>query len=119
MTIEFLLDENLPFALIDFLEKKNYRVNHLKKMVKSGIKNGEVYKIAEQSKSWIITRDADFESYHKFKSYDVGGIILLKLSVTRTPYLLSIMKRFLEGHEDKLSMKHLIIIDDAGIKIYK
>jgi len=57
MMIEFLLDENLPFALIDFLEKKGFRVNHLKKMGKSGIKNGAVYKIAEQSKSWIIVKD--------------------------------------------------------------
>jgi len=118
MNIEFLLDENLPFALISFLEKRSYRVNHLKKMGKSGIKNGEVYKIAEQKKAWVITRDADFESYHKFKTYDVGGIILFKLSITRTPYLLLTMKKFLAIHEDKLSTKHLIIIEDTGIRIY-
>lgn len=117
--IEFLLDENLPYAPIDFLEQKGYGVNHLKKMGKSGIRNGEVYKIAEQSKLWIITRDVDFESYHKFKTYNVGGIILFKLSITRTPYLLLTMKKFLENHEDKLSSKHLIIIEDTGIKIYK
>jgi predicted nuclease of predicted toxin-antitoxin system len=119
MNIEFLLDENLPYGLIDFLEKRSYNVNHLKKMGKSGIKNGEVYKIAEQNKAWIITRDADFESYHKFKTYDVGGIILFKLSVTRTSHLLQTMKKFLETHEDKLSAKHLIIIEDLGIKVYK
>jgi len=111
--------KNLPFALIDFLEKKGFRVNHLKKMGKSGIKNGAVYEIAEQSKSWIITRDADFESYHKFKSHEVAGVILFKLKITRTQYLLSIMKKFLESHEDKLSTKHLIIIDDTGFRIYK
>ncbi len=82
MNIEFLLDENLPFALIDFLEQTGYSVNHLKKMGKSGIKNGEIYKIAQQSKSWIITRDADFENYYRFKNYTVEGIILIKLSVT-------------------------------------
>ena len=119
MIIEFLLDENLPFALIDFLEEKGYRVSHLKTIGKSGIKNGDVYKIAEQNKSWIITRDADFESYYKFKSYDVGGIILFKVSVTRTQYLLGVIKKFLEKHEDKLSKKHLIIIDNVGVKIYE
>jgi len=50
MSIEFLLDENLPFALVSFLEKRGYQVDHLKKMGKSGIKNGEVYKIAEQNR---------------------------------------------------------------------
>lgn len=119
MSIEFLLDENLPFELINFLEKRSYRVDHLKKMGKSGIKNGEVYKIAEQNKAWIITRDVDFESYYKFKIYNVGGIILFKLSITRTPHLLMTMRKFLDIHEDKLSAKHLIIIEDTGIKIYK
>lgn len=63
MSIEFLLDENLPFELISFLENRSYRVDHLKKMGKSGIRNGEIYKIAEQNKAWVVTRDADFESY--------------------------------------------------------
>ncbi len=28
MIIKFLLDENIPFALIDFLEKKGFSVDH-------------------------------------------------------------------------------------------
>ncbi|RMI09212.1 MAG: hypothetical protein D6681_07350 [Calditrichaeota bacterium] len=118
MSIEFLLDENIPYALIDFLEKKGFRVNHLKKMGKAGIKNGEVYQIAEQRNAWILTRDTDFESYYKFAIHEVGGIILLKLSETRTHHLIQTMKKFLDTHEDKLSTKHLIIIEDQEIKIY-
>ena len=55
MSISFLLDENIPFALIEFLERKGYHVIHLKKIGKSGIKNGEVYEIAEENKMWIVT----------------------------------------------------------------
>jgi predicted nuclease of predicted toxin-antitoxin system len=46
MRIKFLLDENIPYALIDLLEKQNFTVEHLKKIGKQGIKNGEVYKVA-------------------------------------------------------------------------
>lgn len=119
MNIEFLLDENMPFALIRFLEEKGFRVSHLKKIGKGGIKNGAVYKIAEESKSWIVTRDADFESYRKFVIYNVGGIIVFKLSKTRTPHLLNTMKRFLETYRDKLFAKRLIIIEDREIRIYE
>ncbi|HHT9111857.1 MAG: DUF5615 family PIN-like protein [Planctomycetes bacterium] len=119
MSIEFLLDENMPFALIRFLEEKGFRVNHLKKIGKGGIKNGVVYKIAEESKSWIVTRDADFESYRKFVIYNVGGIIVFKLSKTRTQHLLNTMKRFLETYRDKLFAKRLIIIEDREIRIYE
>ena len=68
MNIKFLLDENIPYVLIKLLEKKGFSVAHLKKIGRGGIKNGEVYKLAEESKSWIITRDADFQNYYKFIS---------------------------------------------------
>ena len=77
MSIKFLLDENIPYALIDLLEKRGFLVEHLKKTGMGGIKNGEVYKLAEKSKMWIVTRDADFQNYYRFIAHDIGGIILM------------------------------------------
>ncbi len=118
MSIKFLLDENIPYALIDLLEKRGFLVDHLKKIGKSGIKNGEVYKFAEEGKMWIITRDADFQNYYKFTSHNIGGIILIKLTITKTNYLLKTMEGFLEKYKDKLSDKHLIIVENEVIRIY-
>ena len=118
MNIKFLLDENIPYALIKLLEKKGFSVAHLKKIGKGGIKNGEVYKLAEESKSWIITRDADFQNYYKFISHDIGGIILIKFTVMRTSYLLEKIEAFFNKYKDKLSSKHLIIVEDEIIRIY-
>ncbi len=118
MSIRFLLDENMPFALIDFLEERGYPVEHLKKVGKGGIKNGDVYKYAESNKMWIITRDADFQSYYKFISYDISGIILIKLKITKTSHLLKTLENVLDKCKDKLSEKHLIIIEDKAIRIY-
>jgi len=84
MNIKFLLDGNMPFALIDQLEKRGYSVEHLKKIGKGGIKNGAVYKLAEENKMWIVTRDADFQNYYKLISYNIGGIILIKLTIIKT-----------------------------------
>jgi hypothetical protein len=36
MTIRFLLDENVPYALIGFLEKRGFSVEHLKKLQMGG-----------------------------------------------------------------------------------
>ena len=103
MNIKFLLDENIPYVLIKLLEKKGFSVAHVKKIGRGGIKNGEVYKLAEES---------------KFISYDVGGIILIKLMVTKTSYLLEKIEAFFDKYEDKLSGKHLIIVEDEIIRIY-
>jgi len=118
MIIKFLLDENIPYALIDFLEKRGFSVEHLKKLQMGGIKNGEVYKIAVKRKMWIITRDADFQNYYRFGSHDIAGIILIKLTLTKTNYLLKAMERFLAKYQDKLLEKHLIIVEDEIIRIY-
>jgi len=33
MSIRFLLDENMPFALLEFLRNKNSGADHLKKLI--------------------------------------------------------------------------------------
>ena len=70
MTIKFLLDENIPYALIDLLEKRGFTVEHLKRIGKQGIKNGEVYEIAEKEKMWIVTRDANFQNLRRFYAFN-------------------------------------------------
>jgi predicted nuclease of predicted toxin-antitoxin system len=45
MNTRFLLDENMPFALLELLRNRGYEADHLKKLEKVGIKNGEVYKL--------------------------------------------------------------------------
>lgn len=72
MSIKFLLDENIPYALI----------------------------------------------YLLFISHDIAGIILIKLTMTNTSYLLRKMEAFFDKYEDKLSEKHLIIVEDETIRIY-
>ncbi len=119
MIARFLLDENMPFALLDLLRKEGYEAEHLKKLEKVGIKNGEVYKVAEQRGSWILTRDSDFRSYHKFATHNIRGVIVFTLSDTTTRNILEVMNRFLETHGEKLASKHLLIIDDSTVKIYE
>lgn len=118
MNIRFLLDENIPYALIEFLEEKGYHAEHLKRMGKGGIKNGEVYRIAEEGRMWIVTRDADFQSYYRFTTHNIGGVIVIRQTNARTEHLLRTMENFLERHKDKLNRKHLIIIEDDRIRIY-
>lgn len=119
MSIKFLLDENIPYALVDLLQQRGFDAQHLKKMGKQGIKNGEVYEIAENEKSWIVTRDADFQNLRKFYSYNVAGIILFKLTRSGTEHLLKAMVRLLEKQKDKFAERNLIIVEDHEVKIYQ
>lgn len=119
MSIKFLLDENIPFALVDLLQSRGFDVQHLKKMGKQGIRNGEVYEIAEHEQRWIVTRDADFQNLRRFYQYHVAGIVLFKLTRSKTMYLLNAMTKLLEKQRDKFNRKNLIIVEDYGVKIYE
>ena len=119
MSTKFLLDENIPYALIDLLQKRGFDVHHLKKMGKQGAKNGEVYEIAENEKSWIVTRDADFQNLRRFYYYNIAGIILFKLTRSKTEHLLNGMIRLLDKQENKFAGKNLIIVEDYEVKIYE
>lgn len=119
MSTTFLLDENIPYAFIDFLERMGFGAHHLKKIGKQGIRNGEVYEIAERGNMWIVTRDADFQNLRKFYSYNIAGIILFKLTGSKTEYLLKAMIKLLDRKRDKLKRKNLIIVGDHEIKIYE
>ncbi|MEW6200629.1 MAG: DUF5615 family PIN-like protein [bacterium] len=72
----------------------------------------------KKKKIWIITRDADFQNYYKFITHDIDGVILVKLTMTRTDHLLKAIESFLNKHQDKLSKKHMIILEDDVIRIY-
>jgi predicted nuclease of predicted toxin-antitoxin system len=62
MSIKFLLDENIPYALIDLLKKRGFDVQHLKKMGKQGIRNGEVYGIAEKKRAGLSRETLIFKT---------------------------------------------------------
>lgn len=119
MQPKILLDENLPFAFVSFFEQCGYTVFHIKKLGKSGIRNGEVYKLAEELNCWLITRDADFRSLEKFLRSNVLGIILLKQEDHRTPILLQTMKQLLEKESTLFSSSQLVIVEEGEVRILK
>jgi predicted nuclease of predicted toxin-antitoxin system len=119
MQQRILLDENLPFAFIQFFEQRECTVFHIKKLGKSGIRNGEVYKLAEELDAWLITRDSDFQNLEKFLRSNVNGIILLKQEDHRTPILLQTMKQLLEKESTLFSSSQLVTVDEGEVRILK
>ena len=117
--ISVLLDENMPFNLIELFEKVGHITYHVKKLGKTGIKNGEVYKLSLELKAWIITRDSDFENLAKFEQYDPYGVVVIKTNITTSVFLRKLFKTLLEKKSIDFSQQQLIVIDEDGIKILK
>jgi predicted nuclease of predicted toxin-antitoxin system len=116
--MNFLLDENLPFAIMELLSRNGHTAYHIKKLGKTGIVNGEVYKLAIELDAWLITRDKDFRNLEKFMRHAIPGIILLvadhDLIVSE---MISIISQFITNHLPLLDSKKLIEIEDGNMKV--
>jgi predicted nuclease of predicted toxin-antitoxin system len=64
--MRILLDENLPFALITFLEERGHAVFHIKKLGKSGIKNGEVSSLPRNLSAGCSREMRTFRTWRDF-----------------------------------------------------
>jgi predicted nuclease of predicted toxin-antitoxin system len=114
----FLLDENIPYSLITYLEKKGHIAHHVRKLGKVGIRNGEVYELAASLPAWIVTRDKDFRSLIKFLEYDVPGVIVIESETELNRVeLVQVFDRFLLAFEDKLNEKRLILIEGDQVRM--
>lgn len=116
MSISFLLDENIPFVIINYLETKGFSVEHIKKIGKIGIKNGEAYRYAEKKHSWIITRDKHFENLYRLSNSKETGIVYLTIKDTKRKYIINALDRLFNEYQDFYTKKQLIIIDDESIE---
>ena len=116
MNFSFLLDENMDYAVIDYLESKGFTVEHIKKIDKTGIKNGKVYQYAEEKQMWIITRDKDYQNLYRSSKSKETGIVYLKIKNTKRKFIINALDRLFSENVDFYTKKQLIIIDDERIE---
>src|SRR5438552_2934841 len=116
--MNFLLDENLPFDLIAAIAAKSHTAFHVKKLGKTGIVNGEVYTLAKELDSWLITRDKDFRNLEKFYHYDINGVIVLVAAgKMKTREIVTTISNFMDKHTSLLSSKKLIEIEAGNVTV--
>jgi len=115
--MKFLLDENMPYDLIPVFERAGHHAFHIKKLGKTGIKNGEVYSLAASLDAWIITRDIDFISEVKFNFYKPFGIIYFGMRDTTVLNVVRAFQRILSVHEIDFLKPKLVKVYEYGIEI--
>ena len=114
----FILDENIGYDLIPFLQKKGFAVDHVKKMGLTGTKNGDLYRVIEKKKSWFITKDKDFSVKAGFDKYRVGGFIVLNLADESTMNVKDKLDVVFKKLKNKFSEKKLVLVKDNQVIIY-
>lgn len=115
--MNFLLDENMPYDLMVEFEKTGHQVFHIKKLGKTGIKNGEVYALANSLEAWIITRDIDFASETKFLLYNPIWVIYYGLRDTTVRRVILTFRRLLAIETIDFTKPQLVKVFEDGLEM--
>jgi predicted nuclease of predicted toxin-antitoxin system len=109
--LRFLLDENVPKKVKEFLESMGYVAEYSTR----GLKNSELASIAISGKYVLVTRDSDFTNTILYPPGQFHGIIVLRVHPPRAEKLIEGIAKVLAMIKD-LDGK-LIIIRDEGVEI--
>jgi predicted nuclease of predicted toxin-antitoxin system len=87
--MKFLVDENLPIGLADWLRRREHEADHVIALGLSGASDQEVAALAREAGSVVVTRDSDFDTIA-----EVQSICVLRVTIgnASTPVLLDWME---------------------------
>lgn len=74
----FLIDECVSLQTTQLIKSLGFPVEIIQELGKCGIKDEEVFKIAQQRKSTLVTYDGGFGDITRYRPYSHNGIIVIK-----------------------------------------
>ena len=77
--MKFVLEENIPFSVMDFLLSKKYEVVHIRQSELRGASDKKISEYAKKEKAILITRDVEMASSLLYPPGAHYSLIVLRL----------------------------------------
>lgn len=74
----FLIDECVSFQTTQLIKSLGFHAESIRQLGKRGIKDEEVFKVAQERESTLVTYDRGFGSITKYPLYSHHGIIIIR-----------------------------------------
>lgn len=113
--MKFIADENISFAVVEFLRKNTHDVLYVAEKIKS-FDDSSVLKIAFKEKRILITQDKDFGNLVFRKKFPHSGVIFLRLSDDSSINVIKFLKLLLKLKNIDFS-KSFVVVNDKNIRI--
>lgn len=104
----FLIDNQLPQALVPWLESKGHRGEHVLALGLAQSSDEAIWLEAAATGSIILSKDEDFARFHLMRPEKVS-VIWFRIGNCRTPALLAILERAWSGIETQLDLDARLI----------
>jgi predicted nuclease of predicted toxin-antitoxin system len=113
MSLKFLIDENMPRSTTKILKETKYDVIDIRDIKPPGIKNGEIFAIANQEKRVIISRNKGFGNIIEYPVGKHPRIIVLKTKSLPPAIINKLLIEFLEEISTK-ELKGALVTLELG-----
>jgi predicted nuclease of predicted toxin-antitoxin system len=113
--LKFLPDENVEKPLVDSLAGDGYDILWLPDH-KRALIDVDILTLANSEKRILITNDKDFGELIFLQKKLSTGIILMRMRGQETARKITVFKKLLQTHHDKL-MGSFVIITDKKVRI--
>jgi len=114
---KFLTDENIPSAIIDFLQGKDFDVKDVRGIGKSGASDEEVMELARNEERVLISFDKHFADIINYPLHSHFGIIRIRIHPPLIQSVIDSFERFLKQFDIGSIKGTLVILEKNGFRI--
>lgn len=115
--MKFKVDENLPVAVVEILERGGHDAATVMEQGLSGSSDRRLASIARDEKRAIVTLDLDFGDIRNYPLTEYAGIIVLRLLHQDKPHVLAVIQRLLPLLKTESLSGHLWLIDEDKVRV--
>ena len=116
--MRFLVDENLPFSLIRFLQKSNHDILDVAASPIRGSSDEQLWRLAARERRILVSKDLDFP-LPQLRPYPLG-LILVRVPDTFTgEQITRLFSKALESIELKDFENHITVVSPGQIRTRK
>ena len=115
--MKFVIDENMSFAVVEFLRDNGHEVIAISETATSGLADSSVFELAKDEQAIFVTRDKHFTNPIRFPATDTHGIIYIRRGNLTSEQEVSIIKAFFLSHEPSEYRGKLVTLCLTSAKI--
>jgi predicted nuclease of predicted toxin-antitoxin system len=115
--MRIILDESVSYGLADALLRDGHQIVAIAEAVTSGNTDEEVFTLACNSKSILITRDYHFTNPLRYPAEKTGGVIYIRHGNLTSEEEILLVTKFLSNHPHAEFIGRLVTLYRDSVRI--
>jgi predicted nuclease of predicted toxin-antitoxin system len=97
--VNIVIDENVSYGLVHVLRQAGHVVTAIAELPTAGVDDDEVFRIAQEYRALLITRDYHFTNAVRFPAQETNGVIYIRRGNLTAEEEISLVQGFLAQHK--------------------